>query len=68
MTKYPCPVCGKRACDSHKRLSLTKLSAKNEKEVDIIIKCHNCKSTLAVKTTKVLYIADASDPPDQSAS
>lgn len=51
MNKYPCPVCSKRACDSNKILSLAKLSRSNEAEADVIIKCQNCKNTLAVIVT-----------------
>lgn len=51
MTKYQCPICSKRACDSNKRLSLAKLSQSNENEADIIIKCQCCKNTLAVTVT-----------------
>ena len=51
MIKYPCPVCGKRACDSNNVLSLAKLSEINKDKADIIIKCQNCKNTLAVKVT-----------------
>ena len=52
MTKYQCPVCSKRACDSAKSLSLAKLSSSNENQADIIIKCQCCKSTLAVNVTQ----------------
>ena len=48
MTKYLCPICNKRACDSTKHLSLAKLSKGNETQADIVIKCQCCKSTLAV--------------------
>lgn len=51
MTEYPCPVCSKRACDSSKMLMLNKLSQSNAENADVIIKCKNCKSTLAVKVT-----------------
>ena len=51
MTKYPCPVCSKRACDSEKLLSLTKLSDINSSSADIIIKCRSCKNSLAVRIT-----------------
>lgn len=56
MTKYQCPVCGKRACDSAKSLSLAKLSSDNESQADIIIKCQCCKSTLAVNDTQNTFI------------
>ena len=53
MMQYPCPICTKRACDSIKILNIYKLSKNNEKEADIVIKCHNCKSLLAVKVDRV---------------
>lgn len=56
MTKYQCPVCNKRACDSNKIISLAKLSESNESIADIIIKCQNCKNTLAVNVTKDTFI------------
>ena len=52
MTKYQCAICGKRACDSTKHLSLAKVSGSNENEADIIIKCQCCKNTIAVKITQ----------------
>ena len=48
MIKYPCPICNRRACDSNKYLSLAKLSENNESRADVVIKCQNCKNTLAV--------------------
>ena len=48
MTKYQCPICNRRACDSNKVLLLAKLSTTNEKQADIFIKCQCCKNTLAV--------------------
>ena len=48
MIQYPCPICSKRACDSNKILHLAKLSAQNEEQADIIIKCRNCKNAVAV--------------------
>lgn len=48
MMQHPCPVCTKRACDSIKALHIYKLSENNKNEADIVIKCHNCKSLLAV--------------------
>ena len=56
MTKYQCPVCSKRACDSAKTLSLAKLSSSNEAQADVIIKCQCCKSTLAVNVTTDLVV------------
>ena len=51
MTKYPCPVCSRRACDSEKLLSLAKLSDSNQSSADVIIKCRSCKNSLAVRIT-----------------
>lgn len=48
MMQHPCPICTKRACDSIKVLHIYKLSENNENEADIVIKCRNCKSLLAV--------------------
>ena len=48
MTKYPCPVCGRRICDSRKNLFLTRLSADETTLADMMIKCRVCKSTIAV--------------------
>lgn len=58
MTKYQCPICGKRACDSSKQLSLAKLSISNESKADVIIKCQNCKNTLAVKVTRNTFFIE----------
>ena len=46
--KYFCPICNKRACDSNKKLEIRRLSTTNESKADVLIKCHNCKSSLAV--------------------
>ena len=62
MTKYQCPICSKRACDSNKHLSLAKLSASNENEADIIIKCQCCKNTLAVNVTQETFIIEHISP------
>jgi len=62
MIKYPCPICNKRACDSCKTLKLAKLSRSNEYKADIIIKCHNCKNTLAVKVTKDTFVPEQMSP------
>ena len=48
MTSIKCPVCEKRVCDSNKSPLVLKLSEKNKDEADIVIKCKNCKSCLAV--------------------
>ncbi len=62
MTKYPCPICSKRACDSTKALSLAKLSRSNENTADIIIKCQNCKNELAVKVIKEASVREHMRP------
>ena len=62
MIKYPCPICNKRACDSRKTLKLAKLSKSNENKADIIIKCHNCKNSLAVKVTKDAFVLEQTSP------
>ena len=58
MTKYQCPICSKRACDSAKSLSLAKLSQSNENQADIIIKCQCCKNTLAVTVTQDTFMIE----------
>ena len=63
MTKYQCPVCSKRACDSAKTLSLAKLSSSNEAQADVIIKCQCCKSTLAVNVTQDFFAIEHMGPP-----
>ncbi len=62
MTKYQCPVCSKRACDSEKTLSLAKLTSSNETQADVIIKCQCCKSTLAVNVTPDFLIIEHMSP------
>ena len=62
MTKYQCPVCHKRACDSSKHLLLAKLSKSNESKADVIIKCQSCKNTLAVKVTKDTFVIEHMNP------
>ena len=59
--KYPCPICNRRACDSCKTLHLTRLSQSNENSADVIIKCNNCKTTLAVNVTKGTLITEELD-------
>ncbi len=56
MTKYICPICSKRACDSNKSLQLAKLSPNNEDKADVIIKCKNCKNTLAIKVNDNTFL------------
>ena len=55
MTKYLCPICSKRACDSNKSLNLAKLSQNNENSADVVIKCQNCKNTLAVNVSETTF-------------
>lgn len=62
MTKYQCPVCSKRACDSAKTISLAKLSSSNETQADVIIKCQCCKSTLAVNVIQDFLIIEHMHP------
>lgn len=62
MTKYQCPVCSKRACDSEKNLSLAKLTSSNETKADVIIKCQCCKSTLAVNVAQDFFMSDHTIP------
>ena len=52
MTKYPCPVCNKRACDSKKELVLSKFNLKDANFTDLVIKCDKCGNQIAV-TVKV---------------
>lgn len=66
MTKYQCPVCSKRACDSEKSLSLAKLTSSNETQADVIIKCQCCKSTLAVNVTQDFFAIEHMTPPRRS--
>ena len=66
MNKYPCPVCNRRACDSSKHLSITKLSESNERQADIIIKCQNCKNTLAVNVAQSTIIEHMSVPKENN--
>lgn len=65
MTKYQCPVCNKRACDSAKSLLLAKLSSSNENQADIIIKCQCCKSTLAVNVTRNNFTLEYMSSPER---
>ncbi len=62
MTKYQCPICSKRACDSEKPLLLAKLTSSNETQADVIIKCQCCKSTLAVNVTQDFLIIEHMRP------
>ena len=58
MTKYPCPICSKRACDSNKLLLIAKLSKSNEIKADVIIKCQSCKNLLSVKVIKDTFVVE----------
>ena len=49
MTKIYCPVCNKRVLDADRNPQIAKLTQSNEQKADIVIKCNNCKSQLAVK-------------------
>ena len=60
MTRYPCPICNKRACDSNQFLEISKLSESNEGNADVIIKCRNCKNTLAVKVNRIPFVLQTS--------
>lgn len=62
MTQYPCPICNKRACDSPKPIRLAKLSKSNESKADVVIKCQNCKNTLAIKITKDTFAFEQMSP------
>jgi len=62
MTVVHCPVCGKRVCDSNKPVSLAKLSNSNMQKADISIKCHGCKSSLAVKIIRSAAGIQPSEP------
>ena len=68
MTKYPCPVCNKRACDSNKVLRISKLSKSNESKADVIIKCQNCKNELAVKVSKNTFVIEQMSPQREACS
>ena len=68
MTKYQCPICNKRACDSEKPLSLAKLTSSNETQADVIIKCQCCKSTLAVNVTQNTFIIEHISPLERTES
>ena len=53
MTEYPCPVCGRRTCDSENALILTACrTEKGGKDADVYIKCKGCKSILGIKVKK----------------
>ena len=58
MIRYFCPICNKRACDSQKTIRISKLSRSNENKADIIIKCQNCKNSLAVKVIKDTSVSE----------
>lgn len=60
MKKYLCPICNKRACDSNKILNLARLSESNEDNADVVIKCQNCKNTLAVNVNENTFFINPS--------
>lgn len=62
MTKYACPICSRRACDSNKSLFLEKLSDENANKADMIIKCHNCKNALAVSVQNNTHATEEISP------
>lgn len=62
MKKYLCPICNKRACDSGKTLTLSKFTNGSEGNADIVIKCQNCKNTLAVNVTQQPFLIDCMGP------
>ncbi len=68
MIKYPCPICNRRACDSNKYLSLAKLSENNESRADVVIKCQNCKNTLAVKVLANAVVFEQTSPQEGAIS
>ena len=65
MIRYPCPICGKRACDSCKILFLDKLSKNNESKADIVIKCQSCKNSLAVEVKKDSFVIEQMPPQER---
>lgn len=67
MTAIPCPVCNKRVCDSDRSPKIAKLSNSNIDKADIVIKCKNCKSCLAVKISRnAVRIQSNESPPGGS--
>ena len=64
MTVIFCPVCKKRVCDSNKPVRIAKLSNSNVEKADISIKCHGCKSSLAVKIIRSVVGVKPSEPPE----
>lgn len=54
MTKYPCPVCHRRICDSEKILYLTQERAEASPAADVVIKCQNCKNTISIQVSDVI--------------
>ncbi|GEM_PF-1819434 len=59
--EYPCPICNRRACDSNKTITISKLSDSNSEKADIIIKCKNCKNILAVKISNENIVCKIDD-------
>ena len=48
MKQIKCPVCDRRVCDSNISLQIAKLSKNNMNDADIVMKCKNCKSCVAI--------------------
>ena len=63
MIVYKCPVCGKRACDSNKILTIAKMSNSNADKADVIIKCQQCKACLSIKVIRNAICRRADEPP-----
>lgn len=62
MTKYPCPICNKRVCDSQKILSIKQSSKSNRPKADVLIKCQSCKAELSVKIIKDTFTIEQTSP------
>lgn len=64
MTPIHCPVCSKRVCDSNRpSLKIAKLSNSNVDKADIVIKCKNCKTCLAVRVPRNIVRLRSNEPP-----
>lgn len=66
MRSISCPICNKRVCDSDKSPKIAKASNSNLNKADLIIKCHNCKSQLAIKIPRRSVSKCADKPPEKS--
>lgn len=67
MLRYPCPICGLRACDSNKFLKLAQLKEDNSNNADLIIKCQKCKNLLAVNVVGKILPLDEIDSMNKGA-